>query len=1733
MNISSDGQIGVGKGVEDMITLNNLTEDLLLKNLQTRYEQDLIYTYCGTILVAINPFRMLPIFTQEYVNQYVGKRIGQAPPHIFAVGEDCYSKMRDTKSNQSVLISGESGAGKTVTMKLILQYLAAMTNKHSEVEGKILESNPVMEAFGNAKTGRNNNSSRFGKFIEIHFGSDGFIKGARIIQYLLEKSRLVFQSQGERNFHIFYMFMAGATAEEKAKYQLLSKPEDYNYLNQSGCTTADGIDDVKEWKDLRSAMVALELGEENVDNLLKIVSSVMLLGNLKFTEKGDGGSDVANKDVVKVVGELLGLAPAGIGKQLTSREMKVMKNVLSIPLNAQQASDTRDGLVKTIYSKLFDWIIDAINKNIYKEENAKCDFIGLLDIFGFEQFDVNSFEQFCINFANEKLQQHFNQTIFKQEQEEYDREGIDYSNIEFKDNILCIELVESRRPPGIFCLLDEACKFPKATDDTFLEKLHQNHEKHENYEKPKRGFQTTFVIHHYAGAVPYSHTGFLDKNRDIVQPDTLAFLKTSTVPLLVAIFDNVQTDMKKSVTLGTNFKNQMIQLMTTIGATESHYVRCIKPNSLKVPSNFDQEMVLAQLRYAGMLETIKIRQKGYPIRFPMKDFFARYKCLAPAVKVEGGDFKKACQGLCDAKPDNKENWQVGKTKVFMRDAHYNFLEEQRDIALQDTVLFLECWWRMVAARQRIVDIKNGSVIVQAAWRMYQEQVLFQRKRKAAVLFQSVARMLKLRQKFKKDLKKKREEDEKRKNMSEEEVAELEKQDAIRRQAEVDGDLDAEAAALEAERAAAAEALAGSAPPDTGDDEEEEVEEKPKKKKPKCRLCRKTGHRTKNCPTYRQRRKPMMKRTLPANPPERITKKEARKFTMKAYADYCFNMQKKGRLFGKKKIKVEELLSHSKKPLDQPLHKNIKPEAIPIALEFNKKINAYMEREKNVNQNESMLMLQNIVAGGLKHFELRDELYAQVIKQTTNNPNRWANLRGWEILAAMSSTYPPSENYINFVQSYLHQHFDKVGNTSEHARFCDLRMRYMLCPELANLPRKSVPGLQELKAVLLREKIPVKFYLTDGGTVALKLDSHNTAAEIYGDLAKKSGLKDPTEFAIYVEYPGSDNLEYALGSDDYLVDLMADAERKYSALLKEKNTPVFKFWFKKKLYLEPDKLSGDTREDTLEFYQAHMNVIDCKLPVKVDDACVLAALKMKVDHGDMADLLSYMPPYISNTRSVDQLSKKMVIHYNEMSGKGEAEARTEYLKYIKGLPLYGKTLFKVRHESDWTLPKEFFVAISVEGIKLVEDETWDTLRNFDYTALTKWSHDPRRLVLTFMVKGYNRDLEMFTSQSADAVSLLEDYMFWLRADSNHCEVQEDYYVKDKHLLRLKKGDVLEILRKGSSGWWKGKTKDGKVGKFPSDIVEMLLAPPGQPSRKSVSRMRTSVMSLGDMEEDGEKRKTFNARSSMMQRSNITKKSGVPDYRFSLAVALRKVDTKKFSMKKFAEEYFNPYAMSSGKKRTQSSLDSLLQFSSDPIKEPLLKSSMKSPQLSQVAVDTFLAIMKFMEDYPVGKRTVLSLLQEVIQNGLDNVDLRDEIFCQILKQTTENENFISRIRGFDLLAISCGSFPPSQRFYTYLSGFLQANSNPSDQEEDIVRLSKAALERLAKVRMKGNRLFAPSAHEFDALEVGDHIPVNVFTLDGEMQTLQILSSTTVNELMGAVTRNLEMTKHYRFRNIRAMR
>ncbi|KAH7424896.1 hypothetical protein KP509_11G030500 [Ceratopteris richardii] len=708
-------------GVDDMTKLAYLHEPGVLYNLASRYELNDIYTYTGNILIAVNPFAKLPhLYDVHMMEQYRGATFGELSPHVFAIADTAYRAMINEGRSQSILVSGESGAGKTETTKLLMQYLAfmggrAMTDGRT-VEQQVLESNPLLEAFGNAKTVRNDNSSRFGKFVELQFDRSGRISGAAVRTYLLERSRVVQISDPERNYHCFYQLCASPEDAEKYK---LGDPTSFHYLNQSNCYELDHTNSSREYTKTRRAMDIVGISLEEQEAIFRVVASILHLGNITFIQGKEVDSSILKDDKSKfhlqTAAELLMCDKQSLLESLTTRIIVTRDENITKTLDPVSATTNRDTLAKTVYSRLFDWLVDKINNSIGQDPASKT-LIGVLDIYGFESFKTNSFEQFCINLTNEKLQQHFNQHVFKMEQEEYTKEEINWSYIDFVDNQDVLDMIE-KKPLGIIALLDEACMFPKANHETFAGKLFQTFKNHKRFIKPKLS-RTDFTISHYAGDVTYQADLFLDKNKDYVVAEHQALLGSSKCPFVAGLFPPSPEEPSKSSykfsSIGTRFKQQLQALMDTLNSTEPHYIRCVKPNPYNKPGRFENFNVLQQLRCGGVLEAVRISCAGYPTRRMFDEFVDRFGLLAPELQYGSYDEKAATEYIL--KKANLSNYQIGKTKVFLRAGQMAELDTKRAELLGNAVKVIQRRVRTFLAQRELKALRKATISVQARWR---------------------------------------------------------------------------------------------------------------------------------------------------------------------------------------------------------------------------------------------------------------------------------------------------------------------------------------------------------------------------------------------------------------------------------------------------------------------------------------------------------------------------------------------------------------------------------------------------------------------------------------------------------------------------------------------------------------------------------------------------------------------------------------------------------------------------------------------------------------------------------------------------------------------------------------------------------------------------------------------------------------------------------------------------------
>ncbi|KAI9478230.1 MAG: P-loop containing nucleoside triphosphate hydrolase protein [Benjaminiella poitrasii] len=765
---------------DDLTNLSYLNEPAVLNTIRTRYMQHLIYTYSGIVLIAVNPFDRVSLYEPDIIQQYSGKRRGELEPHLFAIAEDAYRCMIREKTNQTIVVSGESGAGKTVSAKYIMRYFATAddqetTNKKkrrpdgmmTEVEEQILATNPIMEAFGNAKTTRNDNSSRFGKYIEIQFDEDTNIVGAKIKTYLLERSRLVFQPETERNYHIFYQLCAGAPSKERKNFELGSSYADFHYLNQSGTGEILGVDDAEEFEITQKALSTVGLSVDLQWKIFRVLAALLHCGNIQITGRGD--AMVSDTDeALKIATRLLGIKTDEfrkwiVRKQIITRSEKIVTN-----LNPTQAHVVKDSVAKYIYANLFDWLVGIINESLScsEAENIK-NFIGVLDIYGFEHFKKNSFEQFCINYANEKLQQQFNQHVFKLEQEEYMREKINWTFIEFSDNQKCIELIEGKL--GVLSLLDEESRLPAGTDQGFCQKLYDNFStpEYKNFFKKPRFSTEAFTIAHYAHDVQYEAENFLEKNKDSVPDEHLQLLQNADFFFLQEILAKSieaansaitsKENKRKSLvarkpTLGSIFKHSLISLMDTIGNTNVHYIRCIKPNEAKMAWEFEAPMVLSQLLACGVLETIRISCLGYPSRWTYEEFADRYYALVPSHywdPKESPEVRSLCQTILDSCINDTDKYQMGETKIFFRAGQLAYLEKLRSDKFDACATVLQKNIRRFVYRHRYLRIRQLTIQLQCLVRrrIAQKELARRQQEKAAIVIQKHFRRYVVRKEY--------------------------------------------------------------------------------------------------------------------------------------------------------------------------------------------------------------------------------------------------------------------------------------------------------------------------------------------------------------------------------------------------------------------------------------------------------------------------------------------------------------------------------------------------------------------------------------------------------------------------------------------------------------------------------------------------------------------------------------------------------------------------------------------------------------------------------------------------------------------------------------------------------------------------------------------------------------------------------------------------------------------------
>ncbi|XP_074835669.1 unconventional myosin-Ia isoform X2 [Carettochelys insculpta] len=757
-------------GVGDLVLVDPLSEESLLENLKERFKHKEIYTYIGNVVISVNPYQPLPIYSPQAVEEYRNCSFYALKPHIYAIADDAYRSLRDRDRDQCILITGESGAGKTEASKQVMSYVAAVCGKGeqvNQVKEQLLQSNPVLEAFGNAKTIRNDNSSRFGKYMDVEFDFKGEPLGGVISNYLLEKSRVVRHIKGERNFHIFYQLLDGGSDQLLKDLKLERDCRRYGYLSRDD-HSLPGVDDAANFRAIQDAMRVIGFSAAEVRALLEVTAVVLKLGNVplssQFHASGMESCEIQDPRALREICQLIGLEEVVLEQALCSRTVEAKKEKVVMTLSSAQGSYGRDALAKNIYSRLFDWLVNRINQSIKVDSNERRKVMGVLDIYGFEIFQDNSFEQFVINYCNEKLQQVFILMTLREEQEEYVREGIQWTPVKFFDNSIICSLIEQSNG-GILAMLDEECLRPGTVSDlSFLAKLNQMFAAHEHYESRTTQnnkrisdpslTDSCFRIHHYAGKVTYNVSGFVEKNNDLLFRDLSQAMWKARHELLRSLFpegDPQKASLRRPPTAGFQFKASVATLMKNLYAKNPNYIRCIKPNDSKQAGVFTDALVQMQVRYLGLLENVRVRRAGYAYRQAYQPCLERYKMLCKQTWPHWkGSARDGVQVLLSNLPVPPTELAYGRTKIFIRTPRTLFdLEERRRQRVSELAALIQALYRGWKCRTRYLLMRKSQILISAWFRGHAQRHRYQQTRMSVILIQAYIRGWKTRKEYRK------------------------------------------------------------------------------------------------------------------------------------------------------------------------------------------------------------------------------------------------------------------------------------------------------------------------------------------------------------------------------------------------------------------------------------------------------------------------------------------------------------------------------------------------------------------------------------------------------------------------------------------------------------------------------------------------------------------------------------------------------------------------------------------------------------------------------------------------------------------------------------------------------------------------------------------------------------------------------------------------------------------------
>uniref|UniRef100_A0A8C3DKP1 Myosin VIIB n=1 Tax=Corvus moneduloides TaxID=1196302 RepID=A0A8C3DKP1_CORMO len=1707
------------QGVEDMIRLGDLHEAGMVHNLLIRHQEHKIYTYTGSILVAVNPYQLLPLYTVDQIRLYCNKRIGELPPHVFAIADNCYFNMKRNKRDQCCVISGESGAGKTESTKLILQFLAAVSGQHSWIEQQILEANPILEAFGNAKTIRNDNSSRFGKYIDIHFNQNGVIEGARIEQFLLEKSRVCRQAPEERNYHIFYCMLMGMNTEQK-KMLNLGTASEYTYLTMGNCMSCDGRNDAKDYAHIRSAMKILMFSDSEHWDISKLLAAILHLGNVEFQAAVYDNldcSDVMDSPHFSIATKLLEVDSSELQNSLTNLSIIVRGESVSRPLNVVQAADGRDAFVKGIYGRIFLWIVNKINSAIFNPTSQKPkdrrQSIGLLDIFGFENFSNNSFEQLCINIANEHLQQFFVHHVFKLEQEEYLAEHIAWNNIDFTDNRQALEVI-ALKPMNIISLIDEESRFPKGTDATMLVKINSLHGKSKVYIPPKSVHDTKFGINHFAGVVFYESKDFLEKNRDTLSANVMQVVHSSKNKFLREIFqvettppslgrgtirhlgsDQGLDTTKRLSTLGGQFKQSLEKLMKILEQCQPYFIRCIKPNDYKKPLLFDRELCIKQLRYSGMMETIQIRKAGYPIRYSFEEFFERYRVLLPW---------SLRQQVCKQKHDLKDNLQFVTSHVCL--LRKKFLKQRKSaVAIQSA-------WRGYCCRKEFRMVLLGFGRLQALYRSRQLAQQYEATRARIIRFQAMCRGYLVRQKVAEQRKAVR-------------VIQAYARGMFARQTyrRIKGQVMGEAVRLQKVDIdqEMVDKIFGFLPSMIGGQEgqaplgfedletklnkleevdldmvpmsvelEEEADGLEEYTFPKFAATYFQGSST-HTHIRRQLRHPLLYHDDKDNVLASLVVWVIILRFMGDLPEPAMFAKNTTTKSSSVMTQIYDTLGRKNQVQDNRISKGIS------SLKLKRGEEAFQE-DTSISQRpmSNLEKVHFIIGNAILRPAIRDEIYCQICKQLTENNNRSSYARGWILLSLCLGCFPPSDTFVKYLLNFIHH-----GPTG-YAPYCAERLRRTY----SNGARTEPPSWLELQATKQKKPIMLNVTLMNGQSITVPADSASTAKEICQFIADKTKLKDAFGFSLYIAV--FDKVWSLGGGRDHVLDAISQCEQ----LVKERGTherhAPWRLYFRKEIFTPWHNSQEDPVSTDLIYHQVIRGIrfgeYRCE---KEEDLVEIGAKYCYIKFGDTIHN-ELVQKVLHDCIPVKQLKSKplekwvSLITYahakapytqDHLSSQTVKEQLVDFARFQ--WPLLFSRFFEVTKFSGPSLPKNhFIIAVNWKGICFL-DESEKRFLELTFPEIT--GIHTNRAVKSF---GQSCTLitlraEEFVLTSVNSVVIAELVVMFLEGLKKRSRfavaMQEKKSQEDPSILSFKKGDLLiftEDKRLDADPGWIG-AQNERTGKTGNVFLEDIYIIP------SLTKPSSQVLSLLMMSPD--QRRTASQNSFMEE----------PDE--------EDVKVKPYTLEEFSYEHFRtPEKESISKAVLQKSRghSQLWAHSKEPLKQPLLKRACTDPDLRDLALHS--PIMKFMGDYPSKQaHSSVEVTDQIFVPAIQEEVLRDEIYCQIMKQLTENKNRYSETKGWQLLWLCTGLFPPSKSLLKHAQKFMETRQKET--------LALGCRRRIQTVMRSGCRKWAPHPVEVESiLQNNTKISHKICFPNETEQTFDVGTNTKIRTLCQNIASKLQL-------------